>query len=52
MANGKGMCKYCGCSGVGSTSNICSNCYAKLRLIRTLLKMVRDTFEMYGKGRK
>lgn len=40
MARNK--CKYCG-SKSGS-SKICSACYEKLRLIRKLLKMVRDTY--------
>lgn len=48
MPNGKYKCKYCG-STVGS-AKICTNCYEKLRLIRKLLKMVRDTYEKYGKG--
>lgn len=26
-----------------------TNCYENLRLIRKLLKMVRDTYEKYGK---
>lgn len=39
--------KYCG-STVGS-AKICTNCYEKLRLIRKLLKMVRDTYDKYGK---
>ena len=47
MPNGKYKCKYCG-STVGS-AKICTNCYEKLRLIRKLLKMVRDTYEKYGK---
>ncbi len=48
MANGKGKCKYCGT--VLASAKICSNCYEKLQLIRKLLKMVRDTYEMYGKS--
>lgn len=39
--------KYCG-STAGS-AKICTNCYEKLKLIRKLLKMVRDTYEKYGK---
>ena len=45
-------CKYCG----GKLSKaeqrygkgICSNCSRKLPLVRKLLQMVKDTFEMYG----
>lgn len=48
MSNEKHKCKYCG-STVGS-AKICTNCYEKLRLIRKLLKTVRDTYEKYGKG--
>ena len=47
MPNGKYNCKYCGTT-VGS-AKICTNCYDKIRLIRKLLKMVRDTYEKYGK---
>ena len=43
----KNKCKYCG-STVGS-AKICTNCYEKLSLIRKLLKMVRDTYDKYGK---
>lgn len=37
----KSVCKYCGC-GVGNQTEICSNCYMKLKLIRQIKKMVRD----------
>ena len=45
MARNK--CKYCG-SNAGR-AKICRACYEKLKLIRKLLKMVRDTYEKYGK---
>ena len=48
MPNGKYNCKYCGTTE--GTTKICTNCYDKIRLIRKLLKMVRDTYEKYGKG--
>ena len=51
MANGKHKCKYCGHKSY-TANNICSAGYGKLGLVRKLLKMVRDTFEMYGKGGK
>lgn len=41
-------CKYCG-SNVIKGKDICNNCYQKEPLIRKLLQMVNDTFEMYGK---
>ena len=43
-------CKYCGgklYNGHLSTG-ICTSCYGKRKLIRKLLQMVKDTFEMYG----
>ena len=49
MSNEKHKCKYCGHKSYTS-NNICSACYVKLGLVRKLLKMVKDTFEMYGKG--
>lgn len=49
MPNGKHKCKYCGHKSYTS-NNICSACYGKLGLVRILLKMVRDTYEKYGKG--
>ena len=43
----KNKCKYCGQNA--GQAKICSACYEKLKLIRKLLKMVRDTYEKYGK---
>ena len=43
-------CKYCGSNAIKG-KDICNNCYQKKPLIRTLLQMVNDTFEMYGKNR-
>lgn len=44
-------CKYCGhkCSGRHYIKiGVCSNCDRKRPLVRKPLKMVKDTFEMYG----
>ena len=44
-------CKYCGkkCTGRYYIEiGICKNCYDKRPLVRKLLQMVKDTFEMYG----
>ena len=44
-------CKYCGkkCTGRQYIKiSVCSNCDRKLPLVRKLLQMVKDTFEMYG----
>jgi predicted ATP-dependent serine protease len=50
MPKKKWKCKYCG-TDTPKYSDICSNCRTKLILVRKLLQMVRDTFEMYGKGK-
>lgn len=44
-------CKYCDKlirSRHGLKVGICENCERKLPLVRKLLQMVKDTFEMYG----
>lgn len=43
-------CKYCGAklNKAHYKLGICTGCYRKLPLVRKLLKMVKDTFEMYG----
>ena len=43
-------CKYCGGHVPKNyeTFRMCTNCYNKLPLVRELLQMVKDTFEMYG----
>lgn len=44
-------CKYCGhkCSGRHYIKiGVCTNCDRKRPLVRKLLQMVKDTFEMYG----
>ena len=43
-------CKYCGGKVLKGfeKQGICANCHRKLPLVRKLLQMVKDTFEMYG----
>lgn len=43
-------CKYCGCklSESYTSRSVCTKCYNKLKLVRKLLKMVKDTFERCG----
>ena len=40
-------CKYCGAI-VNGQGFICSNCIRKRPLVRKLLQMVRDTYELKG----
>lgn len=42
-------CKYCG-SRTKNTSNICSKCYGKLRLIRRIKEMLGGENEQQEKG--
>ena len=43
-------CKYCGIELSKSYTElgVCINCFRKLPLVRKLLQMVKDTFEIYG----
>jgi predicted amidophosphoribosyltransferase len=43
----KGVCKYCG-MGLKQGGHICGDCSMKLKLIRTMQKMIRDTVERVG----
>ena len=40
-------CKYCGATIKGQV-DICNNCIRKRPLVRQLLQMVKDTYEMKG----
>ena len=44
-------CEYCGIN-VGNTNHICKDCRIKLRLVRKLQQMIRDTFEKVRKMTK
>lgn len=45
-------CKYCGTNAVPKYSNICASCTIRLRLIRKMQKMIRDTVELKRKERE
>lgn len=38
-------CKYCGTTSVAKYASICANCSVKLRLVRKMQQMIRDTAE-------
>lgn len=44
----KGYCEYCG-THVGEPNKICKDCRIKLKLIRQIQQMIKDTFERVKK---
>lgn len=46
-----GNCEYCGIR-VDKNQKICGDCRIKLRLVRQLQQMIRDTFERVRENEK